>query len=226
MAPHTPTASPRHPGISISKRYSHARTLFSGVVAIVVAAVLFGVTGNMARALEPDKTEKAKLLECEADICGLVLNKTPETGRLTCRIGKTWAKRDIKKGAKSTKVKWLNGDAKCEVKFQVNRADVVNALIAKKFELKFLRHHVNCVVENGSGVDKVRVSLAPRMKFSNGQVRKVWINIKEVDAPPGISSLVWTVAKLQDNLGVFHDQAVEEINDFLHKKCRKRHGNK
>jgi len=68
--------------------------------------------------------------------------------------------------------------------------------------------------------------LAPKLKFKNGRVKKVWINVKEVHGPPLLSSLIWTTAKLEDGLGIFHREMVHEINDFVHNKCAKRHGKK
>lgn len=197
------------------------------VVASLLGCALVGVVIlQPAFGLSAKKNEKAKLEQCEADICSLILKKSPASGWLMCGINKTWGKRDIKKGAKKKKIGWSFGDAQCTVQLKLERATVIGALSKPKFEIRLRRHYVNCVVENQSGTDTVHVALAPKLKFVNGRVKKIWVNVKVVDGPPLLSSLIWTTAKLEDGLGIFHGDLVHGINDFIHKKCEKRHGAK
>ena len=175
-----------------------------------------------ALALKPKKNEAERLKACEIDICSLVVEKKPRNGWLTCNVNKTWVKKDIKKGAGKKKMSWSSGDAQCSLKVRLERGEVIGALTKSEYEVRFRRHYVNCLVEDGKKVDKVKVSLAPKMKFKDGKVKKIWLNIKEVDAPPGITTLVWTAANLEDGLGIFHGEMLKEVNKFLHKKCSKR----
>ncbi len=205
---------------------THLRLQQLALAPALITILIIALSPQSARALDAKKDEKNRLLSCEANICGLILDKSPKDGWMTCTIGKTWGKRDIKKGAKQKDIGWKFGDAQCSVHLRLDRAAVLGALSKPKYEIRFRRHYVNCLVESGSGVEEVKVALAPKMKFKKGRVKKVWINVKTVDASPLLSSLIWTTAKLEDGLGIFHSEMVDEINDFVHKKCKKRYGDK
>jgi len=178
----------------------------------------------IANALEAKPGEEERLDKCERQLCRLVLDKKPVDGNFSCRIDKHWGKRKIKKGADSKSIDWGFGDARCEVAITMDRQSMIHALTAPKFELKFWPQNVNCLVESSSGVEPVRVRLAPRLKFENGRVKKVRLKLKEVDGPAMLSGLIWSTAKLEQSLGIFHADMLEDINEFLHKKCAKNYG--
>lgn len=202
------------------------RCLVRGGWLYAFAAISAVVLSPIAQALEPIPDEKKQLEQCEASVCSLLLSKKPTTGWTTCQIGKTWIKKDIKKGARQKSISWTSGDARCSLEVKLERAAVVKALSSPKYEMRMTRHYVNCVVENDSGVDKVHVALAPRLQFKNGRVKKVWVNVKEVDAPPLLSSLIWTTVNFEDGFGIFHKEILKAVNKFIYKDCQKRHGTK
>jgi len=210
----------------VHRKSKPAGTFILPITLALILTVTALVSPTPSHALNAKKNEKSALADCEAKICALVLEKKPRDGWLRCSIGKTWEKHDIKKGAKSKDIGWKFGDAQCSVKVQMIRSVVIDALTQPKYKIRFHRHYVDCLVESGGGLEKVRVGLAPKLKFKNGRVKKVWINVKEVHGPPVLSSLIWTTAKLEDGLGIFHREMVDEINDFVHNKCAKRHGKK
>ncbi|MEQ8825083.1 MAG: hypothetical protein RIC14_11980 [Filomicrobium sp.] len=189
----------------------------------IAAAVLFGFTSN-ASALEPAAKEKGILAECERKLCRQILDKQPVDGSLQCDLEKTWGGKDIKKGAKSKSVSWGFGDAQCSVKLNIKRRHIVNALTKPKYEFTVPRHNVKCTVETDSGLKPLRATLGPKLKFKNGRAKKVWIRLKDIKGPEPLSSFVWTTAKLEDSLGIFHGEMIKQINKFVHRKCEQRYG--
>ncbi|MGE0765151.1 MAG: hypothetical protein AB7L90_01685 [Hyphomicrobiaceae bacterium] len=171
--------------------------------------------------LDEPKGEKAALKACERRLCELVTKKAPTSGELTCGLSKTWAKSDLKDGSATGRVSWGFGDARCTVNLKLARATIVSALNDEKATVQFPEHAVNCVVERDEGVATVTATLAPKAKLEGGQVKKVWVNLKNVEGPGVIKGLAITVAKLEDKLGIFHRPLVKSINKLLHEKCPK-----
>lgn len=181
-------------------------------------------TAAVSAPLEARKDEKERLAECEESLCRVLLDKAPAKGRLRCDIGKYWGKTDIDKGAKSKKLDWGFGDARCDVKIALKRAEMIEAITAKEYEYDLRPQKVQCEVGSGDKVEPLTVRLAPKMKFENGKVKKVWLKLKKVDGPPVLSSLIWSAAVLEDSIGIFHKDMVNEINKFIHNKCEKNYG--
>ncbi len=192
----------------------------------LLGAVALAPAASPTQALSPDEREKSQLLACEERLCRQILDKQPPKGRLRCDLEKTWGKKDIKKGAKTKSIAWGFGDAQCSVKLNISRRHIVKALTAPKYEFSVRRHNVKCKVETNQGAKPLTASLAPKLKFKNGQVRKIWIKLKDINGPEPLSSFVWTTAKLEDALGIFHSEMVRQVNKFVHRKCNQRYGPK
>lgn len=191
----------------------------TGAAALVLAASALNTW-----ALEPAAEESANLSDCEQKLCRQILDKEPVKGPLRCNLGKTWGGKDIKKGASSKSVSWGFGDAQCSVKLNIDRSDIIKALTARKYEFSVRSHNVKCKVETESGTKPLRASLAPKLKFENGRAKKVWIKLKDIDGPEPLSSFVWTTAKLEDSIGIFHSEMIKQINKFVYQKCERRYG--
>jgi hypothetical protein len=188
-----------------------ARTA-AGVIGVVV-----GVTSAVA--LEEPKGEKDALKACEKRLCDLVIRKTPATGDFTCGLTKTWAKADLKRGSASGSMSWSFGDARCSVDLKLARATIVSALQDRKATVQFPAHAVNCVIERDDAPTNVTAVLEPKAQLEDGKVKRVWVNLKTVEGPSVIKGLAYTVAKLEDNLGIFRKPLVKAINKLLHEKC-------
>ena len=208
-----PMHAPQHTGSNFA-----SLLLFSCLTTLLWSAA--------ALAIDPAKEEKKLLTQCEKRLCTAILQKAPKRGMLRCRIGKTWGEKKIKKGAEQKKVGWTFGDAQCRAVLRLKRRDIIGALTTPKYTLQVAPHTVNCDVETSEGVKPLTAKLAPKLKFKNGKVYKVWVKLKDIEGPPGLSNLIWTVAKLEDSLGIFHSEIVEEINEFVHKKCKRNYGAK
>lgn len=202
------------------------RNLPNWAATATLAALISSLLTSLASAaaLEARKDEKERLAACEESLCRVLLDKGPVKGRLRCDIGKYWGKSDIDKGAKSKKMDWGFGDARCDIKLALKRAEMIEAITAKEYEYNLRPQKVQCEVGSGDKIEPLTVRLAPKMKFENGKVKKVWLKLKKVDGPPVLSGLIWSAAVLEDSIGIFHKDMVNQINKFIHNKCEKNYG--
>ena len=175
-------------------------------------------------AIETPKDEKAKLKACEKKICTIILKKEAGGEDLSCNVGRTWQKSKIVKGVKQKNISWTFGDAQCTVAVKMKRAAIIDALTKPSYDFELEPHTVKCQVEREEGVSDISLNLAPKMSFKNGKVEKTWLNVSDIKAPTIIKGAIWTVSQLEDNIGLFHGEMVDEINEFIHEKCAKRHG--
>ena len=188
---------------------------------LAIGLALQAALAACAMALEEHKDERAKIKACEASLCALVVKRTPRDGAFACKLSKTWAKNDIKKGSASGKIGWGFGDARCSVDLKLSRAQIVEVLTSPKATLYFPEHAVKCDVERDGSVTPVTLRLAPKVEFKNGRAAKAWINLKHVDGPATLKGLAFTVAKLEDRIGIFHKPLINALNKQLHEKCPK-----
>ncbi len=172
-----------------------------------------------AAALEEQKDEKAKIKACEASLCSLVVKRTPKDGAFACKLTKTWAKSAIKKGSASGRISWGFGDARCSVELKLSRAQMIAALATPAATLQFPEHVVSCDIEREGSVSPVKLRLAPKVEFKNGKATKAWVNLKHVEGPTALKGLAFTVAKLEDGIGIFHKPLIKALNKQLHEKC-------
>ena len=190
-------------------------------IAVAAAVVGAGILGGAALALEEAKDEKDKLKACEVSLCQVVTKKGPPSGDFTCQLSKTWAKDKIKEGSASGKVSWVFGDARCSVDLKLERAAMVGALGAGETTLQFPEHTVNCEIEREKELTPVKLKLAPKIVFKDGRAVTAWVNLKDVDGPSTMKGLAFTVAKLEDGLGIFHKSLIKAINHQITEKCPK-----
>ena len=191
-----------------------------------IAATAIGASAltTSVSALEVPADEKAKLKACEKQICSIILKKKTSGSDLSCDIGRTWQKSKIVKGVKEKNISWTFGDARCTVKVNMPRQGIVDALTKPAYDLQLPKHKIHCEVERTEAVNKIDIEMAPKMSFKDGKVAKTWLNVSNIEAPAIIKGAIWTVAKLEENVGLFHGEMISEINEFIHEKCAKRHG--
>lgn len=193
-----------------------------GALWLAAVVVCTGALGHSARALDEPDDEWDKLKACEKRICTMILGKPTSGDDLKCDVQKTWAKSSLK-GGESKGMSWGFGDARCTANIKFSRNDIVNALTQPKYTIKVARHTVKCVVERDQQLKPVIIKLAPKLEFKNGKADKVWINLKEMEGPDDIKGTVWTAAKLEDTLGIFHGPMIKQINKFMHQQCSKKY---
>ncbi len=189
------------------------------------AAVLWA-TSQPVTALDAIKNEKEKLKTCEKRLCGAILSKSADGGAIACKLNKTWNKKKIKKGAGKKSLKWGFGDAQCSVDLKLERRYIAHAMTSKKYSLMMPDHIVKCIVETNDGIKPVRVKLAPKIKFKKGRAYKAWLKVKKVEGPGMVKGLIWTAARLEDSLGIFHREIIKGVNKFMHVQCVERYSKK
>lgn len=180
-----------------------------------------------AAALDEKGDEKEQLKACEQRVCEIILKKETAGADLSCAIGKTWSKAKIKDGIEKKKITWGFGDARCGIEVKVTRAAMLDVLTKPEATLQIDKHTVKCEVEReNSEVTPINVSLAPKITFKDGKAQKAWLNISDIEAPAVVKGAIWTAAKVEDTVGLFHSEVIEEINEFVHQKCAQRYPQK
>ncbi|MGD9783388.1 MAG: hypothetical protein AB7E80_16710 [Hyphomicrobiaceae bacterium] len=194
------------------------------VVAATVLALTTPTAGALALEVLPD--EKAGREACERRFCQIVLERKEAGPPLTCDMTKTWDRNKIKKGGQKKSISWGFGDARCKVALRLERSVFVPALDSAKYTVALPVQTVRCEIEDSDGKLKpLIVEAAPKIKFKDGRAYKAWINVKEVKGEGMVKSLVWSVSKLADSIGIFHKDTIQEINKFIYKTCEEEHGN-
>jgi hypothetical protein len=188
--------------------------------ATVLAIAFWSV--SPALALDEGATEKQAIDACEKKLCTMLLKKEPTGDDLKCQLTKTWTQSTIKE-ADNQSIQWGHGDARCSVDLNVTRAAVVSAMTSGSFTYEVPMHTANCVVEQNGELEKVTARLAPKIVFKDGRAEKIWINLKSVEGPLAIKSTIWTAAKLEDGIGLFHHQMIKATNKFIQKGCAKKY---
>lgn len=191
---------------------------------VAAASTLWLCLAVPAHALDEKAGEKAQLKVCEKSFCSVVLGHEKPPGDYTCALSKTWAKKSIKDNVDGKTSAWSLGDARCGASLSLPRAAIAEAMTAGKHTLQFVPHTVHCEVENGKEVTIIDVTVAPKIQFRNGKAEKAWINLKEVKGPGGWKAVLWTVAKIEDTLGLFQKDVLKAINKLISETCPSTYG--
>ncbi|MEZ5842246.1 MAG: hypothetical protein R3D27_00750 [Hyphomicrobiaceae bacterium] len=190
---------------------------------VVAAAALVSVATAVA-ALEPATDEKEQLKACEARLCQVANKKDAAGEDVKCQLSKTWTRRTIEAGISQQKITWGFGDARCAINVDLKRAEIAGALSKPTHTITVPAHAVKCEVEREKELMTITLKVAPKLQFRSGKLEKAWLNVSDIEAPSVIKGAIWTAAKIEDNVGLFHGQIVKEVNKFLHEKCPARHG--
>ena len=199
------------------------RMFRSPLAALCVAALVPGFASGPASALETPKDEWRTLKACEKSLCEMILEKQSKGPNLACTLSKTWEKSSLE-GGKSKGVSWMFGDARCTANISFQRADIVRAVTEPKVKIKLEEHTVSCVVERSGEVKPVTIKLKPKLVFKDGKADKIWINLTDIKGPDDVTGTVWTAAKLEDSLGIFHKPMIRAVNKFIETRCPKKYG--
>lgn len=188
--------------------------------ATAISGMVFGIVVGFspASALTPDAGETDRLKACEKSFCEAVVKKGAGAD-LACGLSKTWMKSFIKEGVEKKKLSWSYGDARCTLDVKLGRATVVDALSKPEHVLDFGQNVVKCVIENDKEMIPINITMAPKITFKDGKATKAIIGVKEIEAPAVVKGALWTVATVEDNIGIFHNDMLKNINEFIGPKC-------
>lgn len=211
---------------SNARRQGHRRhCVLVVLIAVAASAPALVTLPPRAAALDVLPDEKAGREACERKLCQMILDRKQSGPPLACNMAKTWDRTKIKKNGQKKAISWGFGDARCRLSINLSRKDLLPALEHAKFTLAIPPQTVKCEIEDSERKPRsLIVEAAPKIKFKNGYANKVWINVKDVKGESSMKTLVWTVAKLADGLGIFHKDTVQEINKFIHTKCKQEYG--
>ena len=213
---------PRHDRLPPGVGRRTSRAVFSSGLAALISLVL---TTAPAAALDEKSGEKAQLKTCEKSFCNIILGKDgSKPADFQCLLSKTWAKSKIKENVDGKTTAWSLGDARCGATVTLPRQAILESKDAGKHVIQFAPHTVRCEVEKGTAVTVINVTLAPKIQFRNGNAEKAWIHLKNVDGPPTWKAGLWTVAKVEDTLGLFQKDVLKAINKLIHETCPAAYG--
>jgi len=188
---------------------------------LVGAVLLAGaLTASPVGALEEQKGEQQAIDACDARLCRMLQQKTATGEDLKCKLTKTWARSTIKE-ADRTELTWGFGDARCSVELVISRATIVAAVTNGKFKLWVPPHTANCVIEQDGQLKSITATVEPKIVFKNGKAEKIWINLKHIDGPGGVTGWLSAAARLTDGVGIFHRPMVKSVNRYIYKHCPK-----
>lgn len=201
----------------------HSRLPAHGTLALCAAGVALLLAPSHALALEELKGEKKALSACELNLCKTLVTREAKGPDLKCTLTKTWERTTIKE-AESSSLTWGFGDARCTVKIDVKRAEIVNAITAEKSKFHLPDQKIDCVVEEtaeGRDARHVVVVVSPKIEMKNGKAEKIWINLKSVEGPTAVAGTLKLAAFLADKIGLFHGAMLKGVNGFIQKGCPK-----
>ncbi|MBR2535592.1 MAG: hypothetical protein IKE66_05915 [Hyphomicrobium sp.] len=172
-------------------------------------------------ALTPEeKAEKEGRRACKADICGAFRNKREAGGDIACTVVKSWRKEQLSKLVGKMKVSWPYGPVRCTSDVKLKRADLIKAMTEDKFELQLDQHSVVCKVDQDKDAPTdITFDFSPKVSFEKGKATKAKINWGKVTAPTLVKGALWTATAADNTVNVLSSTLVDDINDFIGKKC-------
>jgi hypothetical protein len=159
-----------------------------------------------------EKAEKEGRKVCKASICSAFRTKQAAGGDIACSVVKSWRKEQLGKLVGKLKVSWPYGPVRCTTTVNLKRADLVKAMTDDKVDVKLDTHHVACTVEREKDPPTdITFDFSPTVKFEKGKATKAKINWGKLEAP--------TATAADNTVNILSGTLVEDINDFIGKKC-------
>lgn len=186
---------------------------------VVAFAILFT---RPTAAFDIAEAEHTALKACERQLCEIVLAR--RSTDFSCLLQKTWARAQLQENVERKRLSWTVGDARCRSNLVLAHDDIVHALSEPKWIVQFAPHVVHCDIETEKKTSSVDVTLAPKIVFRKGYAEKAWINVRKIDAPSGWKAALWTVAKVEDGIGIFHRDLLKQIDKLMRERCPAEYG--
>jgi hypothetical protein len=167
-----------------------------------------------------EKAEKQARKACKVEICGILESKNPAGADIACDIVKTWREKDIAKML-GGKVDWPFGNAVCQSRLALRRADLARAMSEPSYEVALGTQKVRCTLaqKGGSTPYAVEVSIAPKVSFEKGKAVKARLNWGEASGPMLVYALIYAGTGLDNSSNVAGPHVVRMVNEFTSKKC-------
>ena len=167
-----------------------------------------------------EKAEREARKACKIDICKAFRTKMAEGPDISCPVVKSWRKDALTKLIAKLKVSWPYGPVHCVSTVSMKRADLVKAMTEDKAETKLDKHEVACTVDREKeAATQIKFDFAPTVTFEKGKATKAQINWGKIEAPALLKGAMWTATAADNAVNLLNGTLVEDINDFIAKKC-------
>lgn len=167
-----------------------------------------------------EKAEKESRKTCKVAICAGFRKPQPDGGEVACSVVKSWRKTQLDKMVSKARVSWPWGPVRCNAHIEVSRDAMSKAMSEPKYEMALKDHTVTCTVDrDGKDAAEIKVTFAPKVTFEGGKATKAKINWGAIEAPTLLKAAMWTATATDNQLNVLETTLVDDINDFVGKKC-------
>jgi hypothetical protein len=204
------------------------------VLTVLLILCAASIPGKMAMSAEPDKSaaaadanltpdekaEKESRKACKIDLCRAFHTQETAGRDIACHVVKSWRKEQLIKLVGKLKVSWPYDGVRCTTDLSVKRADLVRAMTEKKVEIEFQKNTVACVIASDKdGSTHFKFELTPKVEFENGKATRAHARWGKIEAPVLIKSALWTATAADNTVNLLSGTIVEEVNEFVSKKC-------
>jgi hypothetical protein len=167
-----------------------------------------------------EKAEKDARKACKAKICDIIATRDPNGDNVSCDIVKTWRENEIVKML-GGKISWPWGKAVCQSRLELERKSLALAMSEPTHEIVMPVQNVRCTLAQKSEGEPytIEVTLAPKVKFENGNATEATINWGEAKAPMLVYPLIYAGTALDNQANVLGPEVVHLVNEFTTKKC-------
>ncbi len=170
--------------------------------------------------LTPEETaERESRKACKAAVCAGFRNRTPGAD-VACDITKSFRKEQLNKIVGKAKVSWPWGKVVCKASIKAKRDTLMKAMTEDKLQAEFETHKVACQVEREKdAAADITAEMTPKVTFEKGKAVKASLNWGKVEGPTVIKGAMWTATATDNTVNVLGKMIVDDINDFVTKKC-------
>ena len=183
--------------------------------------VLMPFAGALAQDIEltpEEAAERESRKACKVAICDAFHNRKPGAD-ISCSIVKTWRKEQLEKMVSKAKVSWPWGRVQCTSDLKLNRDALIKAMTEAKHETTLDTHSVKCKIEREKDQAEINFDFAPKITFEGGKATKAALNWGKIEAPTVVKGAMWTATATDNTFNVLQSTIVDDINDFIGKKC-------
>jgi hypothetical protein len=195
---------------------------------LFIAVVTASALSTTVTAEEVDKTlleriakEKEDRKACKKLICDIAQKHLPDGADVACSVVKTWLPDDLKKNVLMGRLDWPYGAAQCKADIKMPRKMLSEVLSPGEHEAKLDKHALSCSLDqkDGKAAFTISFSVAPVVKFKDGKAVKVILNWSDISGSAVATGAVWSVATLDNNLGVLEGAAANAVDQFFGPHC-------
>ncbi|HEX7073923.1 MAG TPA: hypothetical protein VF226_07775 [Hyphomicrobiaceae bacterium] len=166
-----------------------------------------------------EKAERESRKACKVAICDAFYNRDPNGSDISCHVVKTWRKEHLQKIVSKAKVSWPWGRVQCVADIKLERDMLIKAMTEPKHEAVLQKHQVACKIAREEGDAELKFDFSPKVTFEGGKATKAVLNWGKIEAPTLVKGAMWTATATDNTFNVLDSMVVEDINDFISKKC-------